>query len=374
MTTASSNRIEWWQPVIGTSEYGLVEDVLKSGFVNDGKITERLEREVAELLDVQYAVAVTSGTAALYLALKAHGIGPGDEVIVPDTTFIATANAVVMAGATPYLVDIDRQTLNIDPLQIEKAISSKTKAIIPVHVSGRLADMQSIMAIAQKHKLTVIEDAAEAFGSKKDGKAAGTYGQMGCFSFSPNKTITTGQGGMVVTNDSQIHQRLRQLKDQGREYRGTGGDDLHPAIGYNFKLTNLQAAVGLGQMQDIQSRLNKLKQIYKDYQRELNGISGITLFPFDVEAGESPQWIDAYVENRELLAKTFDALDIGFRKFWFPLHRQAPYKLPDEKYPVASHLSEHCIWLPSSLLLTDEDIVRVCQSIRTACKSEQAKL
>ncbi|MBX9771775.1 MAG: DegT/DnrJ/EryC1/StrS family aminotransferase [Candidatus Obscuribacterales bacterium] len=245
--------------------------------------------------------------------------------------------------------------------------NKKTKAIMPVHVSGRFADMQAIMAIAKTHKLIVIEDAAEAFGSKKGGKFAGTYGQQGCFSFSPNKTITTGQGGMVVTNDEQIHQRLRQLKDQGRQYRGTGGDDLHPAIGYNFKLTNLQAAVGLGQMQDIQGRLSKLKSIYAIYQRELNGIEGISLFPFDVEDGESPQWVDAYAKNRQALTKTFDEHNIGYRNFWFPLHRQEPFKLPDGEFPVASHCSEHSLWLPSALTLTEADIVEVCKLIKIAC-------
>lgn len=367
MSTISSNKIEWWQPVIGKSEYELTHDVLKSGFLNDGKLTERFEQDVAELLQVKYSVAVTSGTAALYLALKAIDIGPGDEVIVPDTTFIASANAVVMAGATPRLVDIDRQTLNIDPKQIERNINAKTKAIMPVHISGRLADMKSIMDISREHKLAVIEDAAEAFGSKLTGQSAGTYGHIGCFSFSPNKTITTGQGGMVVTNDADIHKRLRQLKDQGRQYRGTGGDDLHPAIGYNFKLTNLQAAVGLGQMQDIQSRLSKLKSIYQTYECELSGINGITLFPFDVDSGESPQWIDAYVEDRESLAKCFEANNIGFRRFWYPLHRQLPYKLPDDQFPNASLCSEHCLWLPSSLLLTEDDIREVCQLIRSTC-------
>jgi perosamine synthetase len=369
MNKVSSNKIEWWQPVIGSNEYDLVNDVLKSGFLNDGKVTDQFEKEVAQLLGAQYAVAVTSGTAALYLALKACDIGHGDEVIVPDTTFIATANAVVMTGAVPRLVDIDRQTLNIDPAQIQKAINSKTKAIIPVHVSGRLADMTTIMDIAQKHNLAVIEDAAEAFGSKQGGKSAGTIGHMGCFSFSPNKTITTGQGGMVITNDSDLHQKLRQLKDQGRPHRGTGGDDEHPAIGYNFKLTNLQAAVGLGQMQDIQARLSKLKLIYKTYERELKGVKGISLFPFDVEQGESPQWIDAYVEDRDSLAKAFDNHGIGFRRFWFAIHSQLPYKLPDNQFPIASHCAEHCLWLPSSLSLTEEDIKEVCKLIKQTCGS-----
>lgn len=364
-TKPTATKIDWWQPVIGASEYDLTHEVLKSGFLNDGKVTEQLEKSVADLIGAKYAVAVTSGTAALYLALKAFDIGPGDEVIVPDTTFIATANAVVMTGATARLVDIEEATLNIDPQKIKSAITNKTKAIIPVHVSGRLANMQAIMKIAQEHKLVVIEDAAEAFGSKKDNHSAGTYGQIGCFSFSPNKTITTGQGGMIVTNDPELHGKLRQLKDQGRPYRGTGGDDLHPAIGYNFKLTNLQAAVGVGQMQNIQGRLQKLRSFYDIYARELNGLSGIKLFPFNTADGETPQWVDAFVQDRDALTKHFDANNIGYRRFWHPLHRQDPYRLPDSDFPTASHSSEHAIWLPSSLLLTEEDIKAVCQEIKS---------
>lgn len=367
MNTVSnkSNKIDWWQPLIGTREYDLTQEVLKSGFLNDGKYTEQLEQQIANLVGTKYAIAVTSGTAALYLALKAVNIGPGDEVIVPDTTFIATANAVVMTGATPHLVDIDRASLNIDPVQIKNAINKQTKAVIPVHVSGRLCDMESIMSIAQQHNLYVIEDAAEALGSKKNNKSAGTYGQMGCFSFSPNKTITTGQGGMIVTDDPDLHLRLRQLKDQGRSFRGTGGDDLHPTIGYNFKLTNLQAAVGLGQMQDIEARLSKLKHIYEMYQEELTGLNGIQLFPFEIGQGECPQWVDAYVENREALTTSFDSHSIGYRRFWFPLHQQSPLKLPDSKFPVSTLCADHSIWLPSSLALSDSQISQVCQIIKS---------
>lgn len=368
-----SNKIEWWQPVIGTSEYALTQEVLKSGFLNDGKFTEQLEQSIANLVGTKYAVAVTSGTAALYLALKALNIGPGDEVIVPDTTFIATANAVVMTGATPHLVDIDRVSLNINPEQIKKAINKQTKAIIPVHVSGRLCDMNSIMGIAQQHNLYVVEDAAEALGSKKGNKSAGAYGQMGCFSFSPNKTITTGQGGMVVTDNPNLHARLRQLKDQGRSYRGTGGDDLHPTIGYNFKLTNLQAAVGLGQLQDVNVRLKKLKHVYEMYRDGLADLKGIHLFPFELEQGECPQWVDAYVENREALTAAFDSHNIGYRRFWFPLHQQNPYRLSDNEFPVSTHCADHSVWLPSSLTLSDDQISQVCNIIKTTVSGSVTK-
>ena len=172
--------------------------------------------------------------------------GVGDEVIVPDVTFIATANAVTLTGASPVLVDIDPRTLTLDPQRTERAITTRTKAIVPVHVSGRAADLGAIMDIAQRHGLLVVEDAAEAFLSKHDGKCLGTFGIAGCFSLSPNKTVTTGQGGLVVTDDDRLHVRLRELKDQGRPVRGTGGDDAHDSVGFNFKFTNLQAAIGLG--------------------------------------------------------------------------------------------------------------------------------
>src|SRR5207253_5319079 len=236
-------RIPWWQPRIGSEEGTRVLAVLDSEFINDGDVTSEFERRLAALAGCRHAVAVTSGTAALYLSLKAVGIGPGDEVVVPDLTFIATANAVTMAGATPVLADVDAKTLTLSTESFAQAITSRTKAVIPVHVSGRGADMDGITRIAAQHGLRVIEDAAEALGSFVRGLALGTIGDTGCFSFSPNKTITTGQGGAILTNDDQLHARLRALKDQRRPVRGTGGADLHPTVGYNFKFTNLQAAV-----------------------------------------------------------------------------------------------------------------------------------
>ena len=193
-------------------------------------------------------------------------------MIVPDVTFIATANAVRMTGAQPVFLDIDPKTLNMDPEKITSVITDKTKAIIPVHVSGRAADMQAILKIADQHGLTVIEDAAEAFLSMHEGRYLGTLGRAGCLSFSPNKIITTGQGGAVLTDDDELFGRLRELKDQGRPVRGTGGDDVHYSVGYNFKFTNLQAAVGLGQLENLEQRVEKLRGIYHQYRDELSGV------------------------------------------------------------------------------------------------------
>ena len=291
-------------------------------------------------------MATTSGTTAIFLALAAAGVGQGDEVIVPDVTFIATANAVRLTGATPVLVDIDPRTLNVDPEQVRQSITPRTKAIVPVHVSGRSADMPAILAVARAHGLAVIEDAAEALLSKAHGRWLGTIGTAGCLSFSPNKTITTGQGGMVLTDDAAFAARLRALKDQGRPVRGTGGNDEHPTLGFNFKLTNLQSAVGLAQAEMLEARVARLKQIYRQYRDGLQGIAGVTLPGFDVDGGESPQWVDAVVERRDALVEHLLARGIHCRPFWYPLHTQQPYRRPDSQFPHSSRLMPQSLWLP----------------------------
>lgn len=356
--------IPWWSPQITNEDFSLVADVLRSNFVNDGEVTEQFEREIARLVGARHAVAVTSGTAALYLSLKALGVGHGDEVIVPDVTFIATANAVTMTGAKAVLVDVDEQTLALSPDACARAITPRTKAIMPVHVSGRAGTITGILNLAKSHKLPVVEDAAEALLSGHEGKYLGTLGQAGCFSFSPNKTITTGQGGMIVTNDDELHLRLRKLKDQGRPVRGTGGADVHESVGFNFKFTNLQAALGLGQLNYLRARTDRQQRIYDLYREELAGIPAITLMQVNTVDGECPQWTDALVERRVELEKFLDQRRIGYRRFWFPIHTQAPYRLPDEGFPNSTRLWPRAIWFASAFQLTDEDVRYVCRTIR----------
>lgn len=359
-----NKKISWWQPKIGQLEYELVKQVLDSAFLNDGDYTTAFEERLAKLLGCPFVVAVTSCTTALYLCLTALDIGAGDEVIVPDLTFIATANAVTMAGAKPVLVDVDPSTLTMSPASFKQAITGKTKAVIPVHVSGRAADMPAISEIAGERKIHVIEDAAEALMSFAGGQALGTLGKFGCFSFSPNKTITTGQGGAIALHDERLHVRLRELKDQGRKARGTGGDDEHPAIGFNFKFTNLQAAVGLGQLDYLDQRLKRMKEIYLVYRQELMGASDIQLLPFSVDKGESPQWIDAIVKERDTLDNHLKERDIHCRKLWHPIHSQAPYLGNDNDFPNSTGIAKQVIWLPSDFSLTDADIRYVCTEIK----------
>lgn len=358
-------KIPWWEPRIGSPlERTLIEKVFNDNYANEGDISTQFETEVAKLLNVRYAVATTSGTAAIFLALKASGVGVGDEVIVPDATFIATANAVSLCGATPILVDIDPTTLTISIEAIENAITKKTKAIVPVHVTGRPADMERILEIAKYHHLQVIEDAAEAFVSKHNGKYLGTWGDAGCFSFSAAKTITTGQGGMVVTNDQSLYEILKPLKDQGRPVRGTGGNDLHDTIGYNFKFTNIQAALGLGQLALLTERTERLRRNYELYKEGLKDVPEVSIFEVDIQGGTVPQWTDAIVARRDELEAYLRTFNMDCRPFWLPLHKQKSYPFPDDAFPNATKLLPQALWFPSAFTLSDEDILSVVDKIK----------
>ena len=360
----SEHDIPWWTPQVGQNEYANLRDVLESNYLNDGDVTTQFEQEIAKLVGATYAVGVTNGTSALFLALAALGIGHGDEVGVPDLTFIATANAVTLTGATPVLVDIDPATLTISPEAFEKAITADTRAVIPVHISGRSADLPAIVAIAKEHGLAVVEDAAEAFASFHDGRALGTIGIAGCLSFSPNKTIMTGQGGMVLTDDEGLHLRLRELKDQGRPVRGTGGDDPHPSVGFNFKLTNLHSAIGLGQLEYLTERLARQKRTYAQYARGLAGAPGVRLPGFDIDSGEVPLWVDAIVERRQELDRLLGDRRMHCRRFWAPLHTQPPYRCSDEEFPGSIWAAPRALWLPSAFTLSDTDVDAVIGAVR----------
>ncbi len=356
--------LDFWIPQFGAEEKALVAAVIDSGFLNDGQVTTQFEMRVAELLGCKHVVATTSGTIAIFLALAGVGVGAGDEVIVPNVTFIATANAVTLTGAKPILVDVDPLRLTLDPQCVERSITARTKAIVPVHVSGRAADIGALIDIAARHGLAVIEDAAEAFLSKCQGKFLGTFGIAGCFSLSPNKTITTGQGGLVATDDDGLHARLRELKDQGRSMRGTGGDDTHHSVGYNFKLTNLQAAVGLAQLNDLPRRLERMRSIHRGYVEGLRGVKGLSVLPFCVAAGELPQWTDVLVDRRDELFAHLAAKRIHGRRFWHPLHTQKPYAEPGSRFPVSASQIPRAMWLPSAFTLSHADVMTVCDEIR----------
>lgn len=357
-----NKKIPWYQPLVDEDEKKIVAEVLASNYLNDGEVTDRFEETWAKMVGAKHALAVTSGTMGMFLSLKGLGIGPGDEVLVPDMTFIATAHAVELTGARVVLVDVDPLTLAIDVEAAEKAITHKTKAIMPVHVSGRGADMAKILDLARRHGLQVVEDAAEAFMSQQQDKYLGTIGHVGCFSLSPFKVVSTGQGGIITTNDDELYLKLVKLKDHGRPVQGSGGDDIHQGIGYNFKYTNLQAAVGLGQLKKITSRMERIRRTLNLYRQNL-APGTINLFPFNDLQGELPLWVDGWAERRDELETYLRNKNIDCRKFWRPLHTQIAFKQPDEFFPNSAKMSPLSIWLPSAFTLTDEDVLSVCKEI-----------
>lgn len=358
-----SDSIAWWVPELAGGERDGIDAVLEMNYLNDGEVTATFEKALAEKLDVRFAVGVTSGTSAIAVALMAAGIGPGDEVLVPDITFIATANAVRLAGATPVIVDVDRDTLNMSPEAAERAVTNRTRAVVPVHVSGRAADMEGLLDLAQRKQLKVVEDAAEAFGSWHRGRALGVWGDAGCFSFSPNKTITTGQGGAIVTNDEKIYRQARAMKDQGRFEPGTGGDDSHPVLGFNFKLTNLQAAVGIAQLRDLDRRLDRMRAIHSIYRERLARVEEVRIPGFDLAGGEVPQWTDLVTPHRNRLIRHLSDNRVACRPFWHPLHKQPPHAADPANYPISADLDGTLMWLPSSFRLRDKDVHRVCDLV-----------
>ncbi len=359
-------KIRWFGPDVGDLEQAAVARVITSNYINDGPTTRRFETAFAERLGVKHALAVTSGTAAITLALMAVGVGPGDDVIVPDLTFIATANAVRLAGAEVKLVDVEPHRFTLDPVKAEAAIGPRTKAIVPVNVNGRAADYETLERLCTERGLKLVCDAAEALGSRWHGRSLGTFGDAGCFSFSANKTVTSGQGGMVVTNSDEVYYRLRELKDQGRRFGGSGGDDLHPVMGFNFKYTDLQAAIALTQLGRMDERIVNFGRRDAWYRGFLADCPNVVFPETPNFAGEVLQWTDILCDNRAAILTALSAQGIDTRSFWFPLHRQEPYRAEDDAFPNSIDISAQGLWLPSAFDLTEAQARTVAEAIRAA--------
>jgi len=352
------------EPVIETKKANvLIKQVLNDNFPNEGKFAKLFEKKISTLLKAKYVVTATSGTISIFLALKALGIKKNDEVIVPNITFPATANAVELTGATPVFVDINKDNLLIDENALKKKINKKTKAVVVVHISGRGNNIKKIAKITKKTKIHLVEDAAEAFMSKYENKFLGTFGDMGCFSFAPNKIITTGQGGIVVTNNKSLYKKLIRLKDQGRIGATTGGEDKYVSFGYNFKFTNLQAALGLSQLDKIKKRLSILKNNYRFYKKHLKQNKNFKLIGFNLQKGELPLWNDIYCTKRNQLFNFLKQQGVNCRYFWHPLNTCKPYKKSFSGLKNSKFLRKKLMWLPSSLNLKNKDLKKICYLI-----------
>lgn len=349
------------EPLLDGNELEYVSDCIKTGWVSSqGTYVSRFEEKFSEFLDCN-AVAVSSGTAALHLALKALDIGPGDEVIVPDLTFAAVANAVIHCGAKPVLADVERRTWNIDPRSVESLVTKRTKAIIVVHSWGHPCDMTWINAVAARYKLKVIEDCAEAQGATYEGHLVGKLGDVGCFSFFPNKIMTTGEGGMVTARDGRITKKVKILRDHGMT-----ATYWHDVAGFNYRMTNMQAAVGLAQMERIQALIDRRREIGRHYIARLKYCPKLKMPP-SFSWSNTVFWLFSVlvlsneVSRDELIAMLADK-QIETRPFFYPLHEQPPYKL-DNSYPVSTELSKQGISLPSGNAITKNEIDAVCDVI-----------
>ena len=372
---------EYWrlpimEPVLKGKEVEYVLDCLATNWISSqGKYVERFQESFQQYLPVRHALSVSNGTAALHLALAALGIGPGDEVIVPDLTFIAPASMVILCGARPVLVDVDPETWTMDPTAIESHITPRTRALLPVHLYGHPCDMDPIMEIARRHNLYVIEDCAEALGACYRGRRVGTIGDIGTFSFFANKVITTGEGGMVTTDNPELHQRMQLLRDHGmtkeRRY-------WHQVAGFNYRLTNMQAAVGLAQMERIEEVLAYRDKIIARYDSQLGAIGGITLPPRK-PWGKNICWLYSIMIDEKQTGISRDTLmsylagqGIDSRPFFHPLHLQPPFaSQAGRHFPQADRQATHGLSLPTSNNITMEDIDKVCTAIlsMTRCES-----
>jgi len=352
--------IPQFEPWLGREELKEVTKTIKANWITGGPKVKEFQQKITKLCKVKHAIAVCNGTQALYLGLKILGIGSGDEVIVPDFTFIASANSVVMAGAKPVFVDVDAKTFNIDPESAKRAITKKTKAIMPVHIYGQAADMPAIKKIAKKYKLFVIEDAAQGIEVIFQGKPVGGFGDVGCLSFYADKTMTTGEGGMVLTNNDELAKKCIILINQGRTQRGWY---FHEKIGYNFRLTDLQAAIGLAQLTKLSTIIKRKKKNEKSYRRYLANMPQID-FPFiDPRGFNVPFRINIFVQNPQKLLEFLKKRGIGAGRLFYPLHLQPCYNIKG-KFPNSITAYERGLSVPSSVTLKAEEISYICKEIK----------
>lgn len=365
----AERRIPVAAPALVGREREYVLDCLDSTWISSsGKYLERFESQFADFCGVRHAVSCCNGTVAVHLALMAHGVGPGDEVIVPTLTYVASANPVVYCGGQPVFVDAEPRTWNMDPERVAEAITPRTRGIVVVHLYGHPTDMDPILELAGRHGLWVIEDAAEAHGATYRERIAGSMSSLATFSFYGNKIITSGEGGMVVTDDERLAALVRQLHGQGQDPQRRY---WFPMVGFNYRMTNIEAAIGLAQLERIDWHLSRRREIAGWYREELGEVEGIALSPEEPWA-KSAFWIVCAVLDeqrfgtRDGVMAALDEAGVETRPFFYPLHTLPMYREANagREFPVAEDLGRRGMNLPSSATLTREDVGYVCAQLR----------
>jgi perosamine synthetase len=356
----STDRIPWFEPLIDDADVAAVQKAVATGFVNEGPEVRGFEQDLCSYFGVPHAVATPSGTMAIALSLMALGIKHGDTVLVPDTTFIGTGSAVRLTGAEVILVDVDKDSFTMDPADAARKIKPSTKAIVPVHLNGRATNMPALRELAKKHGLVIVEDAAEAIGSKSREGFLGTLSEAGCFSLAPTKIVTSGQGGFVLTHKQEVRDNLIRLRDHGRLSRSS---DVHPVTGFNFKVTDMQGALARSQWRKLTARIDRARKLDWMYIEGLKDVSGIRFTPRP-EFGGYLMWPDFVAEKREALVEHLAKNQITPRPFWPALHEQPAYASKDP-FPGSTFASHHACWLPCAPAMTDSQVERVIDVVRS---------
>ncbi|MEJ2452103.1 MAG: DegT/DnrJ/EryC1/StrS family aminotransferase [Gammaproteobacteria bacterium] len=359
-------------PLLNGNEEKYLVECIRTGWISsEGPFIRKFEEQFAARVGRKYGVAVSNGSVALDAAVVASGIRGGDEVIMPTFTIISCAAAVVRAGAVPVLVDCDPNTWNMDVAQIEARITPQTRAIMAVHIFGLPVDMDPLLALARKHSLKVIEDAAEMHGQMYNGKPCGSFGDVSTFSFYPNKHITTGEGGMIVTDDAALAEKCRSLRNLcfKREQRF-----VHDELGWNFRMTNLQAALGVAQLERLDEFVGIKRRMGVRYSKLLAGTPGIQLPLAHTDYSDNIYWVYGLVldesvpfDAKEAMAR-LGKLGIGTRPFFWPMHEQPVFRkmglFAGESYPVAERIARRGFYIPSGMALTNEQLERSAASVR----------
>ena len=360
-------RISVLEPLMQGNELKYVTECIETNWISSqGKFVNQFEKIFEDFHTRTHSLAVSNGTVALHLALLSLGVGPEDEVIVPDLTFAASANAVIHTGASPVLCEIDPDTWCIEPNEVKKLIGPKTKAIMPVHLYGQPCNMDALKSLCDENNLLMVEDCAEALGSEWKGQKVGTFGDAATFSFFGNKTISTGEGGMILFKDSAIAERARIMRDHGmskvKRY-------WHDDIGYNYRLTNIQAAIGVAQMEQFESILEKKIALSKAYDDSFTEVRGISNLPTKIEDSLHSNWLYGIILdnrlNREQIMHDLLCLGIETRPFFYSLHQMPPYKECKSSLILSSsiEISSRGLSLPSSANLKEDNLKDVSQSV-----------
>ena len=365
-----NNLIPLAQPSLSGNEFKYVSECLETNWISSkGKFVDKFEESFSNFINMPYALAVSNGTVALSLALEALGIGEGDEVIVPDLTFAASINSIIHVGATPVIVDVNIETWTLDISLTKESITNKTKAIMPVHLYGHPANMYQIQKIAEEYNLLIIEDCAEALGSKSNNQILGSFGDASCFSFFGNKTITTGEGGMVLFKNSRVAKKARMLRDHGMS---PSKRYWHEIVGYNYRMTNIQAAIGLAQLERVESFIKNKRDLAKAYSKRFRNINHI-IQPYEAPWAYNTYWLytvlisPEFGISRDEIIRFMSFNEIETRPVFFPLHEMPIYKkyTKGNFFPNSKLISEQGLCLPSAYNTSNEDIEKVVNIFKT---------